>query len=121
MLQANTTNGEATKWITQNFQLVPQGLVFLLSTDQHFYDASEPYLQTRGLANGSLHFEKDDVVNTKVLPSYTSMLVNRGRYLALFNQHERAIALFKEALTLNPTLAIARQGLTESTAKLRSP
>jgi tetratricopeptide (TPR) repeat protein len=60
-------------------------------------------------------------VNLKVLPSYTSMLVNRGRYLALFNQHERAIIAFKEALTLDPNLAAAQQGLTESTAKLPSP
>jgi hypothetical protein len=49
------------------------------------------------------------------------MLVNRGRYLALFNQHERAIVAFKEALALNPSLATARQGLAESTAKTRSP
>ena len=49
-------------------------------------------LQTRGLADGTLRFEKDDVVNLKILPVYTTMLINRGRYLAAFNQHERAIA-----------------------------
>jgi len=49
------------------------------------------------------------------------MLINRGRYLALFNQHERAIAVFKEALALDPNLAAAREGLAESTAKLRTP
>jgi len=121
VLQANTTNSEATKWITQSFQLVPQGLVFYLATDQGFHDSPEPHLETRGLADGSLRFEKDDVVNVKVLPSYTSMLVNRGRYLALFNEHERAIRVFREALTLNPALTMARQGLSESTAKLPSP
>jgi hypothetical protein len=121
VLQANTTNSEATKWITQSFQLVPQGLVFYLATDQGFHDSPEPHLETRGLADGSLRFEKDDVVNVKVLPSYTSMLVNRGRYLALFNEHERAIRAFREALTLNPALTMAQQGLSESTAKLRNP
>jgi hypothetical protein len=68
-----------------------------------------------------MRFEKDDVVIHKVLPSYTSMLINRGRYLALFNQHERAIVAFKKALALDPGLTAAQQGLAESTAKLRSP
>jgi len=73
------------------------------------------------LADGTLQFENDDVVELKVLPTYTTMLINRGRYLALFNQHERAIAVFKEALALNPRLTAAREGLAESTAKLRTP
>jgi tetratricopeptide (TPR) repeat protein len=121
LLQANTTNSEATKWITQNYQLVPQGLVFYLASDQSFHDSPEPHLQTRGLADGTLRFEKDDAVSVKVLPSYSSMLVNRGRYLALFNQHERAIRLFEEALSLNPGLVMAREELAKSMAKLTNP
>ena len=121
LLAGDPSNGEATKWITQNYQLVPQGLVFELATDSTFHDSPEPQLQTRGLADGTLEFENNDVVKLKVLPTYTSMLVNRGRYLTLFNQHERAIAVFKEALALNPRLTAAREGLAESTAKLRIP
>jgi hypothetical protein len=121
LLFVDTMNGELTKWITQNYQLVPQGLVFNLAADQSFHDLPDPHLQTRGLVDGTVRFDKDDVVNLKILPAYTSMLVNRGRYLALFNQHERAIVAFKEALALNPSLATARQGLAESTAKTRSP
>jgi tetratricopeptide (TPR) repeat protein len=49
------------------------------------------------------------------------MLVNRGRYLASFNQHERAIAAFEEALALNPGVATAREGLAQSEAKLHKP
>ena len=121
LLFADTVNGELTKWLTQNYQLVPQGLVFSLTGDQTFHDSPDLRLQTRGLADGILRFEKDDVVNLKVLPVYTSMLTNRGRYLAVFNQHERAIAAFRQALTLDPGLSAARQGLAESTAKLRNP
>jgi tetratricopeptide (TPR) repeat protein len=73
------------------------------------------------LADGTVRFEKDDVVNLKILPTYTSMLINRGRYLAAFNQHRRAIIAFKEALTLDPNLAAAREGLAESSAKLQNP
>jgi hypothetical protein len=48
------------------------------------------------------------------------MLTNRGRYLALFNQHERAAAAFRQALALDPGFAPAQQGLAESAAKLRN-
>jgi tetratricopeptide (TPR) repeat protein len=118
LLAANETNSYLIQWIPQTYQLVPEGLVFYLASDKSFHDSPDVHLQTRGLADGKLRFEKDDVVNLKVLPAYTSMLVNRGRYLALFNRHDRAVALFRQALALDPGLAAARQGLAESTAKL---
>jgi len=121
LLFADTMNGELSKWITQSYQLVPQGLVFNLATDQSFHDSPDPHLWTRGLADGTVRLADDDVVKLKVLPAYTSMLVNRGRYMALFNQHERAIPAFKEALALDPNLAAAQKGLAESTAKLAKP
>jgi len=121
LLVSNQMNGYLIQWIPQTYQLVPEGLVFYLASDQSFHDSPDPHLQTRGLADGTVRFEKDDVINLKVLPTYTSMLVNRGRYLALFNQHERAIVAFKEALALNPGLATAREGLDQSAAKLRKP
>ena len=121
LLFAERTNAELGRWINQNYQLVPQGLVFNLASDQTFHDSPDPHLQTRGLADGTVRFEKDDVINLKVLPVYTSMLINRGSYLALFNQHERGIVAFREALALDPSLAAAREGLPESAAKLRKP
>ena len=121
LLSADKTNGYLTQWIPQTYQLVPQGLVFNLATDQGFHDPPDLHLRTRGLADGTLRFSDDDVVKLKVLPVYTRMLTNRGRYLAAFNQHERAIVAFKEALALDPNLAAAQQGLAESTAKLRNP
>ncbi len=121
LLLPNTTNGAVTQWLTQTYQLVPQGLVFNLARDSTFHDSPDVRLETRGLADGTVRFENDDVVNLKILPAYTSMLINRGRYLAAFNQHRRAIIAFKEALTLDPNLAAAREGLAESTAKLQSP
>jgi len=121
LLVSNQMNGYLTQWIPQTYQLIPEGLVFYLASDQSFHDSPEPHLQTRGLADGTVRFEKDDVVNLKILSAYTSMLVNRGRYLALFNQHERAINAYKEALALDPNLAAAREGLAQSEAKLHKP
>jgi hypothetical protein len=118
VLLTDAAGRQLSSWITQNYQLVPEGLVFNLASDQSFHDLPDVRLQTRGLADGTLRFEKDDVVNLKVLPVYTTMLINRGRYLAAFNQHDRAAALFRHALALDPELAAAQQGLAESTAKL---
>ncbi len=121
LLFTDTNNGELGRWITQRYQLVPEGLVFNLAANQTFHDSPDPQLRTRGFTDGTVRFAKDDVVNLKILPVYTSMLVNRGRYLAVFNHNDRAVLLFKRALTLDPNLAAAQQGLAESTAKLTKP
>jgi tetratricopeptide (TPR) repeat protein len=121
LLSSDSVNGELTRWLSQKYQLVPQGLVFNLADSQGFHDSPDVHLQTRGLAGGTLRFAKGDPVNVKVIPVYTNMLINRGRYLALFGQHERAMAAFEQALALNPDLALARQGLAESAAKTRRP
>jgi tetratricopeptide (TPR) repeat protein len=121
LLSSDSVNGELTRWLTQKYQLVPQGLVFNLADGQGFHDSPDVHLQIRGLADGKLRFGKGDPVNVKVLPVYANMLINRGRYLALFGQDERAIAAFEQALTLNPDLDLARQGLAESAAKARRP
>ncbi len=121
LLSSDSVNGELTRWLTQKYQLVPQGLVLNLADGQGFHDSPDLHLEVRGLADGTLRFGKGDPVNAKVLPSYANMLINRGRYLALFGQHERAIAAFEQALVLNPNLTLARQGLAESAAKAQRP
>jgi len=121
LLSSDSVNGELTRWLSQKYQLVPQGLVFNLADGQGFHDSPDVHLQIRGLADGTLRFAKGDPVNVKVIPVYTNMLINRGRYLALFGRHERAIAAFEQALTLNPDLAMARQGARRSAAKARRP
>jgi hypothetical protein len=121
VLSADKTNGYLTQWIPQTYQLVPQGLVFNLAIDRGFHDPPDLHLRTRGLADGTLRFSDDEVVKLKVLPVYARMLANQGRYLAAFNQHQRAIVAFNEALALDPNLTAAQQGHAESAAKLRNP
>jgi Protein of unknown function (DUF2723) len=108
------------QWLSQQYQAFPRGLVFQLAADRSFHDPGEIHLQTRGLTDATINFDKDDVVNMKVLPIYKIMLVNRGRYLAYFNHHERAVDAFKQALAFDPKLDLARQGLDESLNKLRN-
>ena len=40
VLIADSLNSYLTRWIPQTYQLVPQGLVFNLTTDQSFHDAA---------------------------------------------------------------------------------
>ena len=121
LLVPNQTNSYVTRWIPQSYQLVPEGLVFDLASDQNFHQLPDLHLQTRGLADGTVQFANDDVVRLKVLPVYTRMLTNRGRYLASSNQYDRAVAAFKEALALDPNLADAQKGLAESESKVGKP
>ncbi|HEV8485545.1 MAG TPA: DUF2723 domain-containing protein, partial [Blastocatellia bacterium] len=93
---------DLTKAFESAYQFVPQGLVFELVPTREFREPSDPKLVTRGLTDGSIRFENDDVVSIKVLPVYLSMLVNRGRYLAAFGRHEQAIQALNQALVLDP-------------------
>jgi tetratricopeptide (TPR) repeat protein len=110
---------DLTKAFETAYQFVPQGLVFEMTPTREFREPSDPRLVTRGLTDGSLRFEKDDVVSIKVLPVYLSMLVNRGRYLAAFGRHERAIQAFNQALALDPNYSVAQRLRDQSDLALR--
>ena len=116
---ADQVDTELTPWLTKNYQIVPRGLVFRLERDKEFHDPGEMHLQTRGLTDGTLSFERDDVVNLKVLPAYRTMFINRARYFAFFNRHQHAIDAFQQALAFDPSSRLARQGLNDSMVKLR--
>jgi len=117
------TQGEEkalTEWINDQYQAIPRGLVFELSSDRNFQDPGEVQLQIRGLNDGTISFESDDVVSLKIVPVYKAMLLNRGRYLALFHRTERAVEAFTKALAVDPNFEMARRELGENLNKLRS-
>src|SRR5438270_2948365 len=49
LLSSDSVNGELTKWLSQKYQLVPQGLVFNLADNQGFHDSPDVHLQIRCL------------------------------------------------------------------------
>src|SRR2546429_1568606 len=57
LLSFDSVNGELTKWLSQKYQLVPQGLVFNLADNQGFHDSPDVHLQIRGLVDGPLRFD----------------------------------------------------------------
>jgi hypothetical protein len=111
-------NPQLTKSISTAYQLVPEGLVFWLATDQGFHEPVSPALETRGLFDGTLSFDSDDVVRTKVMPVYLNMLVNRGRYLAAHRRYDQAIQAYRAALDLAPDFQFARQSQAEALAAI---
>jgi hypothetical protein len=112
-------NSDVTKALNAVYSAVPQGLVFELFPDRGFHDPLEPNLQLRGLADGTLKFEDNDVVKIKVLPVYADMLTNRGSYLAERGFHHRAVAAYQQALVLSPNLERTRSLMNQSSAILR--
>jgi tetratricopeptide (TPR) repeat protein len=75
-------------------------------------------MNMRGLFDGTLSFDADDVVSTKIIPVYLNMLVNRGRYFAAHGQYDRAIQAYRRALELDPDFHIARQSLAEASISM---
>ncbi len=117
---ASGPDSELTTALSNKYQLVPQGLVFQLFEDRQFHQPASPDLATRGLNDGTIRFEGDDVVRQKVLPVYLNMLTNRGRYLAAFNQHQQAIEACKRALEIDPHYSYAERQMEASANALRN-
>jgi tetratricopeptide (TPR) repeat protein len=112
-------DAELTKRLASAYQFIPQGLVFQMSQERAFQNPPAANLVTRGLVDGTLKFDEDDVVTKKVIPVYANMLYNRGRYLAVSGRHEEAIEAFKQSLLFNPTFSLAQQAINESTNAIR--
>jgi len=109
-------DSELTKSLVSTYQLVPQGLVFQVTSERDFKPPFDAQIETRGLADGTIKFADDDVVTLKVLPVYVNMFYNRGRYLSVNGRHDQAIEAFRKSLALNPRFAPAQQALNESTS-----
>ena len=112
-------DSELTKALAASYQLIPQGLVFQVTPDRGFLQPANPQLLIRGLTDGTIQFEDEDVVKVKVLPVYVTMLYNRGRYLAANGRHEQAIESFKQALALQPSFSAPQQAINESLSAIR--
>src|SRR5262249_8406777 len=111
---------ELSKSLSREYQFVPQGLIFELSSDRSFQIPLNPKLGLRGLNDNSFKFEPDDVVSLKVFPVYANMLTNRGRYLAAYGRYNDAVAAYQQALKLAPNFKPALDGLTQAVEALRA-
>jgi hypothetical protein len=104
-------DSELTKSLISSYQLVPQGLVFEVTSDRKFKQPADLRMNTRGLDDGTIKFGNDDVVTLKVFPVYVNMFYNRGRYLAVNGRHDQAIEAFKQALSFKSWIRHSSTGL----------
>jgi transmembrane protein TMEM260 (protein O-mannosyltransferase) len=102
---------DVPRTLTAGRALVPHGLVFELARERPARLPPAVPLVTRGLFDGSIRFEPDDVVTVKVRPVYLAMIASRGAYLEAAGDHRGAAAAFEEALALEPTFVPARDAL----------
>jgi tetratricopeptide (TPR) repeat protein len=109
---------ELTSFLSEKHKLIPEGLLFKVSASDTV-ESKETLISTRGLADGTLKFDDEDVVKKKVFPVYLVMLTNRGRFLALQNQHEKAIEYFRQALALDANYTLAKNSLNTSLEALK--
>ena len=91
--------------------LVPRGLVFELARQRPDQVPPAVPLEMRGLFDGSLRFEADDVVSVKVKPVYLGMIGARGAYLAVMGDPAGARVELERTLALDPGFAPARAAL----------
>ena len=99
---------EVPRTLTAGRALVPRGLVFELARQRPAESPAAVPLRMRGLFDGSIRFEPDDVVTVKVRPVYLAMIASRGAYLEAAGDHRGALAAFEEAVRLDPTFAPAQ-------------
>jgi hypothetical protein len=120
---ATNTRGqdsELTAWLLRSYDFVPSGLVFQVVEKGKYHEPPQPQLETRGLNDGKFRFADDDVVKLKVLPVYTAMMFNRGRYLAVYGHTDAAIDAYNEALALDPNYKPAEQAVSEARKSKRA-
>ncbi len=115
-LPAFAVDKELPPLLAQRYALVPQGIVFELSSDRTFREPHRAALRMRGLFDGTIPIEGDDVVSLKVRPVYLTMVTSRGLYLAGHGRLEQAREAFREALALDAGFEPARQGLARAEA-----
>jgi len=108
VLAAAASDPDVPRTLTAGRALVPRGLVFEIAKERPSQPPPEAPLQMRGLFDGTLRFEPDDVVSLKVKPAYLSMITGRGAYLAVTGDRAGAQAAFDRALALDPGFAPAR-------------
>jgi hypothetical protein len=114
------TDAEVPRTLTHGRALVPRGILFELARSRPERLPDTAPLRMRGLFDGSIRFEPDDVVAVKVRPVYLAMIASRGAYLEAAGDHAAAAAAFEQAVNLDPRFAPARDALARNRRAMRS-
>jgi hypothetical protein len=90
------------KRLADRFDIVPRGLLIEIVPGHAFRDVHYTPLQTRGVADGTIRYDDDDVVPTEIVPGYRAILVMTGRYLAIEKKFDEALLAYRAANAIDP-------------------
>jgi hypothetical protein len=90
------------KRMADRFDIVPRGLLIELVPGHALRDVQFTPLQTRGVADGTIRYDDDDVVPTEIVPAYRGIYVMTGRYLAIEKKFDEALLAYRAASAIDP-------------------
>ena len=102
VLSRDLVDANLVQRIATAYDAVPRGVALELMPGHQRREVSVTPLELRGLIDGAIPYEPDDVVLTEILPSYQMVTLVRARYLALSRKFEEALREYETALSLNP-------------------
>ncbi|HYM62822.1 MAG TPA: DUF2723 domain-containing protein [Thermoanaerobaculia bacterium] len=100
------------KRLTAAYDVVPRGVVMQIMPGHTLRPLAPLEIETRGLVDGTVAYEPDDVVPTEVLPIYRAAFLMRARYFAATKHLDEAIASYQRARTLDPSNPMIEQELS---------
>lgn len=89
--------GDTAALLARQYSFVPHGLVLQLVGDHGFHEPAAAVVRMRGITDGAVQLDRDDVAREKVLPAVLSMLTLRALYLEAYGQAEQSREAFAEA------------------------
>jgi hypothetical protein len=91
------------KRINEKWDFVPRGLLIELLPGHAFRDVHFTKLETRGVDDDSIAYDRDDVVPTEIVPGYRAIYLMTGRYLAVLKKFPEALLAYQAAMKMDPT------------------
>jgi len=102
----NPRDASLRKQIAEKWDIVPRGLLIeLVPGPKLGANVTFTPLEMRGVADGTIAYEDDDVVPMEIVPAYRTILLITGRYLALQKKFDQALLPYRAALDLDPANA----------------
>ena len=100
-----------SKVVGDDYELVPQGLLFRVHKKASTDFLAQPEINTRGLNDIAKKYDQDDIVRASVARVYVNMLSNSGIYLGSKGRKDEAARQFRKALAIDPEFEPAKKGL----------
>lgn len=92
--------------------IVPRGIVMEVMAGHSIREVRPVPIVTRGLIDGTVRYDDDEVVPNELIPTYAAAFLTRGRYLAVTRHLKEALADYQQAAAFDPENHMLEQELT---------